>query len=157
MSSPTALSPSLAALTECAQAVPTDAAVYSQLSDDELLAAQRSLAGARRAIDTASALVAGEIGRRSAPALGHTGLAQRSGFRTPEKLVQHETGSTARDAVTLVKAGAIVLDAQSATTSGAVWMRAVGEAVADGSVSVAAATSIQAGLGDRGPESRPSR
>ena len=148
---PPVLDAALAALAACAGSVPTDAAVFTQLSDDGLLAAQRSLAQVRRAVDAASAVVAGEIGRRSSPELGHAGLAQRSGYRTPEKLVQHETGSTARDATTLVKAGTLVLDAQTPEPSGAVWMRAVGAAVTAGTLSVAAATSIQAGLGEPGP------
>ena len=152
------LSPALAALQTAAQSVPTDVAVFTQLSDDELLAVQRTLAQVRRAVDTASAAVdtasaiaAGEIARRSDPALGHAGLAQRTGYRTPEKLVQHETESTARDATTLVKAGTVVLDAQQPSPSGAVWMREVGEAVAAGRLSVAGSMSIQAGLGKPGP------
>jgi len=150
MSSPATVSPALVALQQCAESVASDAAHFTQLADDPLLAAQRSLAAARRAVDTAAAVVAGEISRRSDPSLGHAGLAQRSGFRTPEKLVQVETRSTARDAVTLVKAGKVVLDAQAPTPSGAVWMRQVGAAVAAGTLSVAAATSIQAGLGEPG-------
>jgi len=151
MASSTDLDAALVALTKAAASVPTEATVFVSLTDDTLLAAQRSLAAVRRAVDAASAAVAGEIGRRSHPSLGHSGLAQRSGFRTPEKLVQHETGSTARDATTLVKAGALMLDAQQPTPSGAVWMREVGAAVAAGSVSIAVATSIQAGLGEPGP------
>jgi hypothetical protein len=147
MSSTVPLDAALATLLRCAESVPSDATVFTSLPDDELLAAQRSLAAVRRAVDTASAVVAGEVGRRSDPSLGHSGLAQRSGFRTPEKLVQHETGSTARDAVTLVKAGSLVLDAHEPTPSGAAWMREVGLAVAAGTLSVAAATAIQAGLG----------
>lgn len=35
-----------------------------------------------------SAVLAGELARRSAPELGHDGLAQRLGHRTPQKLIQ---------------------------------------------------------------------
>ena len=41
---------------------------------------------------------------------GYSGLAQREGFRTPEALVQFTTGSTAREATTLVQVGTMVHD-----------------------------------------------
>jgi hypothetical protein len=138
----------LVAAHDAATALPTDAAAFASLGDDELLATQRMLASARRAIEACAAVAAGEIGRRSRPELGYTGLAQRSGFRTAEKLVQHETGSTARDAVNLVKVGALVHDAQAPFETGESWMLPVGLAVAAGEISVEAARAIRSGLGD---------
>jgi hypothetical protein len=138
----------VAAAHSAAAQLPTDAAAFTSLGDDELLAAQRMLAATRRAIDACAAVAAGEIGRRSRPELGYSGLAQRSGFRTAEKLVQHETGSTARDAVNLVKVGVMVHDAQEPFAAGDSWMQPVGRAVAAGEISVEAAKAIRSGLGD---------
>jgi hypothetical protein len=132
---------------DAAAELPTDAAAFASLGDDELLAAQRTLAATRRAIEACAAVAAGEVGRRSRPELGYSGLAQRSGFRTAEKLVQHETGSTARDAVNLVKIGAMVHEAQEPTEYGESWMAPVGRAVAAGELSVDAAKAIRSGLG----------
>jgi hypothetical protein len=131
-----------------AGALPTDASAYASLADDELLAAQRSLASARRAIDASAAAVAAEIAHGSRPELGYSGLAQRSGFRTPEKLVQHETGSTAREATGLVSVGVIMRDsAAQIADDGDNWMSPVGRAVASGELSIEAARAIRSGLG----------
>jgi hypothetical protein len=80
------------------------------LDGASLLAAQRSLSEVRRTIDARASFVAGEVGHRSRRDLGYGGLAQREGFRTAEALVQHVTGSTAREAATLVQVGALVHD-----------------------------------------------
>src|SRR5690554_6605205 len=69
-----------------------------QLPDAEVLQAQRALAELRRTIDACASVIAGEIVHRSRRDLGYQGLAQREGFRTPEALVQHTTGSTNREA-----------------------------------------------------------
>ena len=138
----------LAAVQVSVAALSTDASAFAELGDDELLAAQRSLASARRAIDASAAAVAGEIAHRSRPELGYAGLAQRSGFRTPQKLVQHETGSTAREAGGLISVGGMVRDAASPVDDqGDSWMRPVGRAVAAGTMSIEAAKAIRSGLG----------
>jgi len=130
------------------------------LTDDQLLDAQRSLADIRRSVDSSASRVAGEIGERSRRELGHKGLAQRLGFRTPEALVQHTTGSTAREASTLVRVGTLVHDSlnnpippDGAPADEALpgpqepWLVAVAAAVATGTQSLDAATAIRAGLG----------
>jgi len=130
------------------------------LTDDQLLDAQRSLADIRRSVDSSASRVAGEIGERSRRELGHKGLAQRLGFRTPEALVQHTTGSTAREASTLVRVGTLVHDSLNnpITPDGAPadealpgpqepWLVAVAAAVATGTQSLDAATALRAGLG----------
>lgn len=104
------------------------------LNDVDLLDAQRSLAEIRRRVDAASAVVAGEIGTRSRPELGHGGLAQRLGARTPEILIQQQTGVSKQDARDLARVGALLAEL-------------VAGAVADGSSSVAAADVIRTGLG----------
>ena len=125
-----------------------------RLADGDLLASQRALAEIRRVADASAALIAGEIAHRSRRELGYDGLAQREGFRTAEKLVQHETGSTARDASTLVTVGTLIHDAHPAPTrdgdtceAGEPWLVAVGAAVAFGSLTPQAAQAIRTGLG----------
>ena len=83
---------SLDAVASSTAGLPRDVSAVRPLSDDELLAVQRTLADARRAVDACASLVAGEVKHRSRHELGYTGLAQRTGFRTPEALVQHMTG-----------------------------------------------------------------
>lgn len=110
-------------------------------SDDELIALQRSLGELRRRVDAAAAQVAAEIAQRSRPELGYDGLAQRLGARTPTRLVQALTGTTMHEAGTLVRAGSMRMDAAPA------WLRPVGLAVADASISPEAADVIRTGLG----------
>ena len=117
-----------------------------RFDDQKLLDTQSELAEARRRLDATAARVAGIVDHRSRPELGSTGLAQRTGYRTPEKLIQHLTGSTARDASTLVTVGVIMREAVVVGDQPS-WLRAVGAAVAAGSLSVAAAEAIRNGLG----------
>lgn len=86
-------------------------------SDDELLTVTRYGAEKRRRVDAVCAVSAREIARRSAPELGSTGLAQRTGHRTGQELVRVTTGSTARDATTGVRVGTLTADAVSDTPS----------------------------------------
>ncbi len=147
---------SLAAVRLATCALPTSVATFRALDDDHLLSAQSTLAEARRALDASASVIAGEISHRSRTELGYNGLAQRQGFRTPEKLVQHATGSTARDAATLVTVGTLVHDAEAALTLDLAaqnaelpepWLLAVGSAVASGALAPTAAQAIRTGLG----------
>lgn len=110
-----------------------------ELSDRTLLDAQRGLAAERRRVDAQSAVVAAEIAFRSRPELGHEGLAQRLGARTPEKLVQRITGGSARDAHTMVRVGGLPPASPLA------------DAVTSGSLGLDAADAIHAGLGGTAP------
>jgi hypothetical protein len=127
---------------ECARSVDT-------LSDPDLLRIQRELSDLARELGASAAVVAGEIGHRSRRELGFSGLAQREGFRTPEALVRHETGSTARSASALVQAGTMARESAAPETSSSAepWFREVGAAVAAGCISVDAARAIRVGLG----------
>lgn len=122
----------------------------SDFDDDSLMQASQLLAEIRKRVDAAAALVAAEIGHRSRPELGYSGLAQSRGARTPELLVQQLTGSNAREARTLVRVGAIMT---TPSVDGAPpvevtpWLRSVAEAVASGGLSLEAADVIRAGLG----------
>jgi hypothetical protein len=144
---------SLDAVLSSTARLPADVALVRPLADARLLVAQVALAEARRAIEAAASLVAGEIAYRSRRELGYRGLAQREGYRTAEKLVQHTTGSSARDASTLVHIGALVHEAEAARGDGPAahacepWLVAVGSAVASGLIGVEAAQAIRSGLG----------
>lgn len=154
----------LAAAREAAAQIPDALAAVKSLDDATLLVAQRELSEIRRLVDSRASLVAGEVAFRSRRELGYRGLAQKEGFRTPEKLVQATTGSTRRDATTLVTAGNLIHEAMvvEATDpdSGEIpegfsvdepWLTAVGAAVARGSITVEAATAIRNGLGEPSP------
>ncbi|MBG6054371.1 hypothetical protein IWX81_000761 [Salinibacterium sp. CAN_S4] len=112
----------------------------TSLPDAALLALQVEIATSRRRLDSLSARVAAEVGRRSAPDLGYAGLAQRSGARTPEALVQQLTGVTRSEARSLIRIGSVL-------ETGSPWCAPVADAVSDGSISIAAADGIVAGLG----------
>ncbi len=142
-----------------ADAVRAEVASVRQLPDADVLQAQRALAELRRTIDACASVIAGEISHRSRRDLGYQGLAQREGFRTPEALVQHTTGSTSREAVTLVQVGRMVNDLVVAAEpvdpiTGEVvavaqpWLLAVGAAVTAGTLAVEAARAIRTGLGE---------
>lgn len=108
-------------------------------SDAQLLELIAASARNERLARAHSALLAGELVRRSAPELGHDGMAQKSGHRTPQKLIQATTGVTSREAAAAVRIGGL------AETHP--WLGSVARAVADQQVSTDAADSIRAGLG----------
>ncbi|GAA3740697.1 hypothetical protein GCM10022239_15540 [Leifsonia bigeumensis] len=135
------------------------------LGDTGLLDAQRAIAEARRHLDACASVLAGEVVRRSQPEAGLSGLARKEGFRTPAALIRHTTGSSTREAVTLVRVGTMLNDvdladaAESADGVGNAestdlaepWLVSVGAAVAAGTLSAASAEAIRAGLGEPGP------
>jgi hypothetical protein len=107
--------------------------------DSELLQLVAAAAMNERLSRVHSALLAGEVARRSAPELGHDGLAQRSGHRTPQKLIQATTGVGSRDAAQAVRVGGL-----GETHP---WLGAVARAVTEQRISTDSADSIRAGLG----------
>lgn len=135
------MSPStvIASAIEAARCIPLVDSSYSPLSDDDLLHLTREAARLQSLAATLTAVLAGEIARRSAPALGQAGLAQRTGHRTPHELVRVTTGSTAREALSAVRVGGL------AGTHP--WLGAVSASLSSGSITPAAAESIAAGLG----------
>jgi hypothetical protein len=145
---------SLDAVVSAAQRMVAQSAAARSLQASALTAAQGAIAGARRDLDASAAVIAGEIATRSGPEAGHAGLAQQQGFRTAEALVQHATGSTAREAMTLVRVGAMIQDSigdetgAPASLGGQPWLVPVGLAVTSGGLSVAAAEAIRNGLGE---------
>jgi hypothetical protein len=120
----------------------------ASLSDAEVLATQRQLGEARRMVDALSARTAAMIDHRSRPELGHDGLAQRTGARTPQILVQHLTGLGRREASTLVRVGALIDVPMSADApSLPAWRMALRDAV-DAGMSVEAAEVIRSVLAE---------
>lgn len=137
---------SLAALADVSVAfVPPPVA---SLADDDLMDVSRLIAEIRRRVDAVASIAAAELKRRSAPELGHNGLAAKTGARTPERLVQRLTGVTKKEAGELIRVGEITatptVDSPADLPS---WLSAVGAAVRSGSLSVAAADAIRSGLG----------
>jgi hypothetical protein len=150
---------SLDAVVSAAQRMAAQSAAARALPATALIAALGAIAGARRDLDASAAVIAGEIAARSRPEVGHAGLAQQEGFRTAEALVQHAAGSTAREAMTLVRVGGMIHDSMirdftsdetraPASPVAQPWLVPVGLAVASGTLSVAAAEAIRTGLGE---------
>ena len=117
------------------------------LSDAELMDEQRTLAEVRRRVDARSAELADAISYRSRRELGHSGLAQRLGARTPERLVQTLTGTSLREAQTFIRVGELVATPPADTPPPAPWLVDVATAVTAGTLSLAAADAIRTGLG----------
>jgi hypothetical protein len=133
------------------------AALYGRMTDDELMAAQPEIAAYRHQGELHAAWWAGEVARRSRRVLGHSGLAQKNGFATPEAMVQAETGSTRTDAARLVAVGTMMADTEAADKlkvddpsspfAEIPWLAPVARAVAGGTIAVDAAEAIRRGLG----------
>jgi len=87
------------------------------LDDDTLIDAQKLLAAHRRHVDKYAALIAGEIARRSHRDLGYAGLAQRTGFLSPEAMIQSLTQTSRAEATKLVNVGSLLADAVAPTGS----------------------------------------
>jgi len=130
-----------AAAVDALERVPRTLEPFRSLSDDALLALTRVAADEVRLAQLHVSLLAGEIARRSAPELGASGLAQRTGHRTADELVTVTTGSRRADARTAVRVGATLADPRST-------LDPVASAVIDGRVSVAVADAVRRGLGE---------
>jgi len=130
-----AASMTLASISPCADTLAT-------LPEAEFLEAGRVAAENLRVAQKTIASFAAETAARSAPEFGHDGLAQKSGYRTPELMVRATTGGTLREAATSVRVGGLMRQ-----SSASPWLETVGEAVAADRVSIGAADAIRSGLG----------
>ncbi len=110
-------------------------ATYEAMDDAALLEAQDALGHLTRLASRHGAALAGELARRSAPELGHSGLAQVSGHRTPQALIQAVTGVSAPEAAVLLAIGTLPSESPLA------------RAVSGGEISVSSADAIRRGLG----------
>lgn len=119
-----------------------------RMRDQELLDGQRAVAELRRRVDAVAAALAGEIAYRSRRELGHSGLAQSRGQRTAEGLISQLTGSSARDARTLVKTAELLPVAATRPAAPVLpqWKTILGEAVRAATLSAEAAELITARL-----------
>lgn len=136
---------------------PLSPAAMRELGDADLLALTELGATARRLLDARTALIAGELARRSRPELAHEGLAHRLGHRTAEELVRVTTGESRRDAATAVNAGRL-LAAEGAEPGGdpdtaglppaPAHLEPAIAAARAGIVGAAALDAIRTGLGD---------
>lgn len=133
----TPLDAQLAEATRALEAVQLDS--LDRVSDRDLVAVIAQAARHERVARAHSVALAGELARRSAPELGHDGLAQRLGHRTPQKLIQATTGATAQGAAQAVRVGGLGRTHP--------WLGSIAGGVADGSLSTDAADAIRAGLG----------
>ncbi|QEO09523.1 HNH endonuclease signature motif containing protein [Protaetiibacter larvae] len=143
-----------------------DADTLRHADDAELLQFAEVFAAQERQVRAQSALVAGEIARRSRPELGFGGLARKLGHRTAEELVRVTTGSTLSDAKRTVQVGTLLVEAADADAVPAAdpvtgevtqtrptvpWMVPVAHAVRSGTISVEKADAIRRGLGKPDP------
>ncbi len=127
-----------------------------ELDDDELVATQRMVAQIRQRAEVCAAVVAAEIARRSHHELGGAGLAQRKGARSPEVLIQRLSGTSSRDAQTLVRIGAM-LPTEGDGGSGATWQSAIADGLTRGLITIEAAEAIRNALGCLSERIEPSR
>lgn len=155
MAPTTTLAASIAAVIDALGRVSTDVEQYRALDDRTLLELARLSGVQRQLVDAHASVLAGEIERRSAPALGNAGLAQRQGHRTSVELVRVTTRTSQREATSAIRVGRLVQEARpiadpltgelAAATEP--WLAPVGAAVLAGLLSVSAADSIRSGLG----------
>ncbi len=109
------------------------------LGDDELLEAQREIAQIRQRAEVCAAVVAAEIAHRSRHELGSTGLAQRKGARSPEVLIQQISGTSGRDARTLVRVGEMLPTQSDERPPATTWHDAIAAGLRDGRLTIEAA------------------
>lgn len=151
------------ALLEAASAVTgfgSCAEEFDRLTDDQIVALTEAIAACERRLGSYQTHAAGQLARRSRRDLGHSGLAARHGFSTPEKMLQGVAKVTGRQASQLVTLGRLLDDAEAATTliEGGVtdiggerivvpWQAPIALAVAAGTLSVDAGDALRRGLG----------
>lgn len=143
------------------ESAPLDAASLRSVSDDDLIALTELGASARRQLDARTALIAGELARRSRPELAHAGLAQRLGHRTADELVRVTTGESRRDASTAVNVGLLLAACDERATDShdevdvelaakSTHLAPAIAAVRAGTLSPAALDAVRSGLGEPG-------
>jgi len=157
MTSSTDLTQQMASAVASLSAVSNDVADFQTADDATLVSLSKLAAREKQLAEAHLALIAGEIAARSTKEMGHSGLAQRSGFRNAEELVKVTTGASGWEAVTAVRVGTLVreaaVDGSMDPDTGLMfeaaepWLAPVATAVAAGAVSVGAADAIRAGLG----------
>jgi hypothetical protein len=133
---------------------------YDALTDDRILELGAAIAAHERAFGLVKAQHAAQVARRSRREFGHTGLAARNGFASPQQLLQQVTKVTAREAGQLVSLGNAIGNAEATrelldngvTQIGEVpvetpWDEPICQAVTTGTLSVECADALRRGLG----------
>jgi hypothetical protein len=153
----TGLAQQFDAVVAAASAVSCGVADVRAADDAALVTLSRLAAHAKHLVEAHLAVIAGEIAARSTREMGHSGLAQREGFRNAEELLKTTTGATGREAVTAVRVGRLVREAAvdlgvdpatgAAVEAAEPWLACVASAVSSGALSVGAADAIRTGLG----------
>ncbi|GAA3738531.1 hypothetical protein GCM10022239_12650 [Leifsonia bigeumensis] len=136
------------------------AADFQRLSDAQVLEFTRAIADHKRRLGAFEAHAAAEVARRSRREFGHSGLAAREGFSSPEKMLESVTKTTGREAAQLVSLGKALDDAsatQELLDTGVTeiageplvlpWDAPIAAAVASGDLSVDCAGALRRGLG----------
>ncbi|MBB5632603.1 hypothetical protein BKA04_000826 [Cryobacterium mesophilum] len=150
-------------LVESAAAVATfgaSSADYDALTDERVIELGVAIAALERAFGLVKTQHAAQIARRSRREFGHTGLAARNGFASPQKLLQEVTKVTAREAGQLVALGNAMGEAEAArelidtgvTELGGVpvepaWDEPICQAITTGTLTVDCADALRRGLG----------
>jgi hypothetical protein len=136
--------PTVAELALAAQACADSRHEVAALVDHDLVRMQQQVAASARQIELVASALAAEIARRSRPELGHNGLAQKRGMRTPAALVQQLTGGTSQSARRLVRVGELVhADAPLVEP----WLSPIIGLVAAGAAAVEIVDLVRAALG----------
>ena len=138
----TTLEAQLTTAIDAVTSISMDVAAYEQTPNDSFIELSRLCGQLQRLVGVRAAFIAGEVARRSAPELGQNGLAQSTGYRTPEELVRATTGSTAQESARAVRVGRLTRGDNERP-----WLAPVGAAVAADELSTASADSISTGLG----------
>jgi len=153
----TDLTQQMASAVASLSAVSNDVTDFQTADDATLVSLSKLAAREKQLAEAHLALIAGEIAARSTREMGHSGLAQREGFRSAEELLKGTTGASGREATTAVRVGTLVreaaVDGSTDPDTGMVfeaaepWLAPVAAAVAAGALSVGAADAIRGGLG----------
>lgn len=133
---------------------------FSRLGDEQVVAFNEAIAECERRLGSYKTHAAGQLARRSRRDLGHSGLAARNGFSSPEKMLQEVTKSSGREAAQLVAMGRLLDETDAATKlidDGVTdlggesivvpWQAPIAAAVAEGVLSVDCGDALRRGLG----------
>ena len=133
---------------------------FDRLSDEQVVAFNQAIAECERRLGSYKTHAAGQLARRSRRDLGHSGLAARNGFSSPEKMLQEVTKSSGREAAQLVTLGRLLDETDAATKliddgvtdlGGELivvpWQAPIAAAVAEGVLSVECGDALRRGLG----------
>lgn len=133
---------------------------FQKLTDTQVLDLTRAIADHKRRLGAFETHAAAEVARRSRREFGHSGLAAREGFASPEKMLESVTRVTGREAAQLVSLGRALDDAsatQELLDAGVIeiagepltlpWDAPITAAVASGELTVDCAGALRRGLG----------